>query len=74
MNWGDIMEFVEMTDILIKLVTNVGFPIAVSAYLLHQNRQIQLEHQKEVQNLGNLIESNTIALTKLCDRLDGANK
>ena len=51
---------------IIEIVTNVGFPIAVSIYLLYRD-------STTIKALSESINNNTLALTKLIDRLDSEN-
>ena len=50
--WNDIVE----------LITNVGFPIAVSCYLLYRDSTI-------ITKLAESINANTVAVTRLIDKL-----
>lgn len=51
---------------IVEIVTNVGFPIAVSIYLLYRD-------STTIKSLSESINNNTLALTKLIDRLDRDN-
>lgn len=51
---------------IVEIVTNVGFPIAVSIYLLYRD-------STTIKALSESINNNTLALTKLIDRLDSDN-
>lgn len=51
---------------IVEIVTNVGFPIAVSIYLLYRD-------STTIKALSESINNNTLALTKLIDRLDNEN-
>lgn len=53
---------------IISLIGNVGFPIAISIYLIFTNNEQDKRHREEVDALRKAIEQNTIALQKLCDR------
>lgn len=59
----------EWVDALTTLVCNVGFPIAISMYLLKQNKDESDKHEKEVEALRDTLEKNTLAITTLCERL-----
>lgn len=52
-------------EVLIQFISQVGFPIAVSAYLLYQNQQEEDAHKKEMMALVNALNNNTNAITKL---------
>ena len=48
---------------IVEIITNVGFPIAVSIYLLYRD-------STTISKLAESINANTIALTRLVDKLD----
>lgn len=50
--WNDVVE----------LITNVGFPIAVSCYLLYRD-------STTITQLAESINANTVAVTRLIDKL-----
>ena len=54
---------------IIQLVSQVGFPIAVSAYLLFQNKQEAERHNKEVSALTEALNGNTVVLEKILLKL-----
>lgn len=69
----------ELNEIL-NAITTVGFPIVVCLivmvfvkYLLDKNNEqiekITLEHKEETKEMTKAIENNTIALTRLLERL-----
>ena len=49
---------------IVEIITNVGFPIAVSIYLLYRD-------STTINKLAEAINSNTLALTRLIDKLNG---
>jgi hypothetical protein len=68
--------------VLLDAVSVVGFPIVMCLifiyyvkYLNDTNReqisQLQLQHRQETTEMTKAIENNTIALTKLIDKLGG---
>lgn len=68
--------------VLLDAVSLVGFPIVMCLifiyyvkYLNDTNRdqinQIQLQHRQEASEMTKAIENNTLALTKLIDKLGG---
>lgn len=68
--------------VLLDAVSLVGFPIVMCLifiyyvkYLNDTNRdqinQIQLQHRQETNEMTKAIENNTLALTKLIDKLGG---
>lgn len=52
-----------MFEEISTLITNVGFPIAVSCYLLYRD-------SKTIATLAEAINANTMAVTKLIAKLD----
>ena len=73
----------ELNDIL-SAITTVGFPIVVCLIVMvyvkyisdknsEQIREITAEHKTEVAEMTKAIENNTIALTKLLERLGDTN-
>lgn len=58
-------------QVLTTLINNVGFPIAtffVCAWYINKQSDA---HKEEINNITDAINNNTIALTKLVDRLGG---
>lgn len=53
---------------IISLIGNVGFPIAISIYLIFTNNEQDKRHREEVDALRTAIEQNTLALQKMCDK------
>ena len=53
-----------------QIVSNLGFPIAITLYLLYYVKELNNQHREEVNELRTAIENNTLIVTKLCDRLD----
>lgn len=63
----------EYTDVIIQLVSNVGFPIATCvACFWYINKQSE-QHKKEMDSVTDAINNNTIALTKLMDKIGEVN-
>ena len=55
---------------IIQFISSVGFPIACCAYLFYENHTSREKHKEEMDNMSTAINNNTIALTKLLDKLD----
>lgn len=54
---------------IVSIISNMGFPIACCILLyLNMGKQQQL-HQEEIMSLSQAIDNNTLAITKLCERL-----
>lgn len=70
---------------IIQMITTVGFPIVACVfmgyYVKYQTdsyrdevKDIQREHKEEMQKVTDALNNNTLALTKLCDKLDMEEK
>ena len=56
---------VDIMDVLIQLISSVGFPIAMCVYMTYTlNKQTEL-HKQEIDELRQAIENNTLALNEL---------
>ena len=51
-------------------ISTVGFPIVVSVAMFYQNNVLSQSYQNITQELSTKIESNTLAITRLIERLD----
>lgn len=71
----------DVLNIVSTLVSTVGFPIvavgAVAWYCKYTNdnyrkdtKDLTASHEKEIDKLTTALNNNTIALTKLCEKLD----
>lgn len=56
---------------VIKLIQNLGFPIAVAVALFWQNNKLQSQHKDEMDKMTSALNNNTIALTELKDKIGG---
>ena len=76
MNGGDI----PMSDVM-TMITTVGFPIVACLfmgwYVKYQTdnyrsevKDMQREHKEEITKVTEALQNNTLALQKLCDKLD----
>lgn len=63
----------EFNDIITAICT-VGFPIVAYGALFWYVLKKDTEHKTEVEKMTEAINNNTIALTKLIERLDNENK
>lgn len=55
---------------LSNFISSVGFPIVVSVAMFYQNNILSANYQKLTEQLQNKIESNTVILTRLIEKLD----
>lgn len=68
-------------DGIVQVISTVGFPIVACLllgwYVKYQTdsyrsevQELQKDHREEVQRMTEAINNNTLALTKLCERMD----
>lgn len=55
---------------IIQIVGSLGFPIAACIALFWYLMKESENHKQEVTKLSEVLQNNTIALTKLCDELE----
>lgn len=55
------------------LITNVGFPIGLTLILLWYIYDSNNKHKEEMDKMSEALNNNTLALTKLIDRLEREN-
>lgn len=56
---------------VVTLITNVGFPIGLTLILLWYIYDSNNKHKEEMDKMSEALNNNTLALTKLIDRLEG---
>ena len=62
-------------EVITSFIQNLGFPIAVTCYLLYSQTRQQARHKEEIDNLAEVVEKNTEAITRLTAVvLNGSNK
>lgn len=68
-------------DTVVQMITTVGFPIVACLlmgwYVKYQTdayrtevKDMQKEHKEEITKVTEALQNNTLALQKLCDKLD----
>ena len=60
----------EEFGIIIQSISTVGFPIVCCFLMMKNNRDMQLSHKEELDNLRQVIENNTLSITKLYEKID----
>lgn len=55
---------------IMQIIGSLGFPIVACIFLFRQNINIEEKHTNEMKSIIEAINNNTIALTKLSERLD----
>jgi len=56
---------------ILTAISTVGFPIVMSGALFWKMNQQDNDHKEEMAKLTEAVNNNTIALTKLSDKLSG---
>ncbi len=60
------------TSALANLIGSYGFPIVACCAMFWELHQSGIRHQEEVEKLREALESNTLVMTRLCERIEGA--
>lgn len=60
----------EAAEFLLKAVASVGFPIVVALIMIYVTWVQNKTHREEMNSLKEALNNNTIALTKLYEKLD----
>lgn len=55
---------------IIQVIGTLGFPIACCVWLFYRDSVKDKEHKEETDALTKALENNTIALTKLSERME----
>ena len=55
---------------IMQLVGSLGFPIVASCAMFWLNYKQDDRHDTEIKQIMEAINNNTIAITKLCDRME----
>lgn len=53
-----------------ELIGTLGFPIAMCVYMAYSNNKLNEQHRESEAKLTEIINNNTVALTKLSDKID----
>ena len=61
-------------DAIVNLVTQVGFPIAISLILLWYTKSLIDSHKEETKEFTQALNNNTLVLQSLRDKLDEVTK
>lgn len=57
-------------NVMTNMISSVGFPIAACAAMFWYIYKTDARHDDEVDKLRGVLEQNTLAIQKLCDRLE----
>lgn len=61
-------------DSIIDIIQKLGFPIACVIALFWQNNKMSEQHKEELKQITDALNNNTIALTKLEEKIGGIEK
>lgn len=54
-----------------QLISSLGFPIICCYFLFKQNVDIMAKHEEEMRKITEALNNNTLAITRLCDKIGG---
>ena len=66
-----ILQEVPQVDDIVSIISTVGFPITMALILLWYIYDSNNKHKEEIDKMSEALNNNTIALTKLLDKLGG---
>lgn len=55
---------------IVQIIGSLGFPIVCCMVLFKQNQDLIASHKQEMDKITESINNNTIALTKLCEKIE----
>jgi hypothetical protein len=55
---------------IVTLISNVGFPIAISLVLMRQLKDVTTNHKEETKEFTEALNKNTLVLQSLSEKLD----
>lgn len=59
-----------MEQEIINMISSVGFPIFACIFLYKQNCNQTSTHREELKTMGDIIQNNTLSITKLYEKID----
>lgn len=59
---------------IIQLIGTLGFPIFCCMYMAWYINKVQEHHNKEISKLMEIVNNNTLAITKLTDKIENLEK
>lgn len=60
----------KMEQEIINMISSVGFPIVACIFLYKQNCNQAASHKEELKTMGDIIQNNTLSITKLYEKMD----
>jgi len=64
----------ELIDVIVKFIQNVGFPIACVVAMFWMWDRERQEHKNEAEKWTEAINNNTLIMQRLLDKLDGDSR
>lgn len=64
----------ELIDVIVKFIQNVGFPIACVVAMFWMWDRERQEHKAEAEKWTEAINNNTLIMQRLLDKLDGDSR
>ncbi len=61
----------ENYNFVIQAISSVGFPIVMTLIMVYILYKVENNHSEEMQEVMKSLENNTLAITKLTERLEG---
>lgn len=58
---------------IVSVISSVGFPITMTLILLWYIYDSNNKHKEEIDKMSEALNNNTVAITKLLDKLGGGN-
>ena len=66
---GDIYTM-DNVNVIIQAISTVGFPIAMCCIMAYYVKYTEDKHREEINSIREALENNTLALTKLSDKME----
>lgn len=57
-------------NVITNLISSIGFPIAACIFLAFENRASREAHEDEVIKMTEALHQNTLAITRLADKME----
>lgn len=57
-------------QIIQTMISSIGFPIVACIFLYKQNVNQAEQHKQEIDRLSQVIENNTLSITKMYEKMD----
>lgn len=61
-------------NVIAQVIGSLGFPIVMCGALFWQNNKQDERYEQQISKITETVENNTLAITKLVDKLEGGDK